>query len=336
MYKLPKKEDCDSKDILELITEEQIFEHYLGVSVQYREPFRSPLRKDNNPTCKFFIGDSGKLLMKDFSGHFFGDCFAVVMYTYSCNYRDALLIVDQEFQLGLYSAPISGEKHTKPVAKKEVRERPDTAAKQIAIKQRKFSYRDELYWSQYGISFKLLNYYNVYAANAAFVGNSTIGWSTAMRYTSQSPLYAYHVGGKFKIYYPYASKHDIKWLSTTTTNEIQGFEQVPENVNADVGIITKSLKDVMVLNTLGYWSIAPGSENSNIDELKFSSFISKFKKVYILFDNDSPGIHAAEVLSEKTGLPSIMIPDTEYKDISDYRKDHTKEETLNLLQNLLK
>ena len=82
--------------ILSRVSEEQIMEHYLGIRIQ-KGLFKSPLRKDDHPTCSFFRNKRGRLIMKDFSGVFSGDCFSVVMEKFKCSYYMALQIVANDF-----------------------------------------------------------------------------------------------------------------------------------------------------------------------------------------------------------------------------------------------
>ena len=88
--------------ILSKVPEEQIMEHYLGVRVQ-KGLFKSPLRHDNTPTCGFYRNKSGRLIMKDFSGAFIGDCFAVVQQKFQVSYYMALQIIANDF--GIISKP---------------------------------------------------------------------------------------------------------------------------------------------------------------------------------------------------------------------------------------
>ena len=78
--------------ILNRVSEEQIMEHYLGIPIQ-KGLFRSPLRKDDKPTCSFYRDRRGRLIMKDFSG----DAFAVVMEKFQCSYYMALQIIANDF-----------------------------------------------------------------------------------------------------------------------------------------------------------------------------------------------------------------------------------------------
>lgn len=71
-------------------------EHYLGVKVQ-KGLFKSPFRNDRHVTCSFYRNKSGRLIMKDFSGAFMGDCFAVVQEKFSVSYYMALQIIANDF-----------------------------------------------------------------------------------------------------------------------------------------------------------------------------------------------------------------------------------------------
>ena len=84
-------------------------------------------------------------------------------------------------------------------------------------------------------------------------------------------MYAYKVFDKFKIYRPLASKY-TKWRTNLTTSDVQGLAQIPEK--GDLLIITKSLKDVMVLYEMGYTAISAASETTFIPE----DIISGLKK----------------------------------------------------------
>lgn len=84
--------------ILNKISEERIMEHYLGIHVK-KGLVKSPLRKDNNPTCSFYRNKHGTLIFHDFSGHFSGDAFSVVMYKYNCDFYKALQIIANDFDI---------------------------------------------------------------------------------------------------------------------------------------------------------------------------------------------------------------------------------------------
>lgn len=79
----------------------------------------------------------------------------------------------------------------------------------------------------------------------------------------------------------------------------------------------------MVLRSAGFISIAPQSENSYKSLLpKVAEINQRFNNVYILFDNDKPGIRAAHMLSKKVGFKwePIFMPRLWGKDPADFVK----------------
>lgn len=82
--------------ILNKVSEETIMEHYLGVPVK-KGLFKSPLRKDNHPTCAFYRNKHGELIFKDFGSDISGNFISVVMYKFNCTYGTALNIIANDF-----------------------------------------------------------------------------------------------------------------------------------------------------------------------------------------------------------------------------------------------
>ena len=82
--------------ILNKVSEETIMEHYLGVPVK-KGLFKSPLRKDNHPTCAFYRNKHGELIFKDFGSDTSGNFISVVMYKFNCTYGTALNIIANDF-----------------------------------------------------------------------------------------------------------------------------------------------------------------------------------------------------------------------------------------------
>lgn len=88
--------------ILKKVREETLMEHYLGIPVK-KGLFRSPLRRDANPTCSFHRNKRGDLIFKDFDGSFYGNFISVVMHKFNCSYYSALQIIANDF--GIISRP---------------------------------------------------------------------------------------------------------------------------------------------------------------------------------------------------------------------------------------
>ncbi len=69
-----------------IISQRDLMKHYMmELSVDFERHldtnlhFRSPLRKDNHPTCSLYTKNN-KIYIKDWSGHFHGDVYNLVCY----------------------------------------------------------------------------------------------------------------------------------------------------------------------------------------------------------------------------------------------------------------
>ena len=96
----------------------------------------------------------------------------------------------------------------------------------------------------------------------------------------------------------------------------------------------------MCFNKLGISNIeaiAPDSENTMIGETAMSQLVIHYHKIIVLFDNDEPGIKAAERYKLKYGFNNIILPME--KDLSDsvkmYGIDKVKEVLFPLLKQAL-
>lgn len=95
------------------------------------------------------------------------------------------------------------------------------------------------------------------------------------------------------------------------------------------------MKDALCISCqLHIPAIALQGEGYNLSETAANELKRRYKKVFICFDNDKPGIKDAKSLSKKTGFPFI-VPDlgTE-KDFSDYYKSLENKEDFKKLETL--
>jgi len=151
-------------------------------------------------------------------------------------------------------------------------------------------------------------------------------------------MYAFKMYNKFKIYRPLSPNKKNKWRTNTRLNDIQGWYQLPYQGN--LLIITKSLKDVMVLRKLGYYAIAPGSESASLPQDMVNQLKNRYENIVILFDYDDGGMNGASKLNRKHGFKKIFIP-YEYKeiynakDVSDFYKEFGEKKTKRMLKQIL-
>lgn len=333
-----KDKELTKDNVLKEIHEKILFEYYFGQEINLAESYVNPLRRDNNPGCKFFIGKTGKLLFIDFAErNSVVDCFGFICKKYNCNLYTALKIINRDFRLGLgteneQNLPDLVYEYTKPDLDffKQTKEKRS----ELLCLKRNYENYDLNYWvNDYGISEETLKKFNVRCVKTVFKNNKPI-W----RNTKENPIYAYYFPNenKKKIYRPKEPDKKYKFLSSSGMSKLyQGFDQLP--AKGDLLIITKSMKDVMVLYEFGYNAIAPNGEGYDIELDFFESLVNRFDNIVLLYDNDVPGINATIELSSKLKCCYIQIPKDQFgtKDISDYYYNYGQRDTGRLLFNLI-
>ena len=304
--------------LLEHNNEETYMAYYLGIPIK-KGLFVSPLRVDHKPTCSFYRGR--QLYFKDFAT---GECLSfenVVMKKYSCNYHEALKIIATDFGI------IDGSKPKivpiQPIFKKEKKTI-------IQIEAKSFTKEELEWWEQFGITKNILTKYRVYSCKTVFL-NGRI----ESIYDSKCPSYGYYFGNEegrelWKIYYPY--RKNFRFIGNIKTTTIQGYNQLPKK--SKLLVITKSLKDCMVLYNLGIAAIAPQSETQFIQDNVLEVLKKRFKHIVLLFDNDQTGLEFTNKIKRKYKWITPMIIPLKYKakDISDFYKAYGRDKTIELIK----
>ena len=318
-YSTSRIKPATEDNILSRTTEYDIFRRYIGYSFTVGTKFSSPLRKDNNPSFGIFVSKrTNRLLFKDQATGQSGNCFKFVQLVENLStYKEALELINQDLNLGFLVKSELGLKVKEYKATRTL----------IEIKKRYFLKKDIDYWSTYYIDKDTLKYFRVHAISHVWV-NGNIVWND-----SKSIMYAYQVYNKFKIYRPLMEEPN-KWMSNCNIYDIQGYEQLPSN--GDTLIITKSLKDVMVLHKLGYVAIAANSENTLLPDKIVKDLSQRFENIVVLYDTDLPGIRGAKAMRDTYNLKCIIIP-RKYgvKDISDFVKSYNLIKAKKMLKTLL-
>jgi hypothetical protein len=308
-------------NILFYITEYDIFKYYCTPFAKLGEAFCSELRKDNRPTC-YIINYNSKLLYKDFADKSH-DCFSYIMEKYKVSFKDCLQTIVSDFRLPLgfeaYKTFTNGFKASIELNKSILENTKKPTEIEVFI--RKWSMLDKKYWfDNYQITSKELAFFKVYPLTAFKINDTYIKGDTH--------CYGYYFGlssnsiHQWKIYQPYSSKGN-KWFSNCEKGNLQGYDQL--NWLDNLLIITKSLKDVIVLHKLGINAVAPHGEGHHIEESLIHSLTHRFQHISILYDNDSPGVNASTRISELYNLDNIIIPfeyGDDVKDVSDLVKNN--------------
>ena len=311
-----KKEPLTIEYILSKVSEYDIYASYIG---QFKPGliYNSPFRKDTNPSFGVFLSKrTGKLLFKDHGSGVCGDVIKFVReYTGISNYNEVL----QEIVKRLKITNKTVLKSTKPIESKET---------VIGIVRQAFTKIDEQYWGSYHISMPTLEKYNVHSIKYYLCNGIVKGI-----YKDENPMYAYKVYNNFKIYRPLGDKF-TKWRNNLTEFDVQGYAQLPKKGN--LLIITKSLKDVMVLHEMGYNAVSPSSESTFIPDVVLNDLKKRFKHILLCFDRDIAGVSNMRKVSLKTDLNGFLVHKSfKAKDISDAVKTNGFESVHDWLKKLL-
>lgn len=313
-----KKEDPITLDyILSRVTEYDIYARYIG-QFKIGYIYNSPFREDKNPSFGIFRSrKTGKLLFKDHGNGLCGDVIRFVQeYTGITNYDKLLKQIVKDLNIKNNTVL----KSTKAYEKSE-----ETV---IGVVRQEFTNVDKAFWQQFGITLDTLKKYNVSSIKYYLCDGIVKGI-----YKDESPMYAYKVYDKFKIYRPLADKY-AKWRNNLTEYDIQGLEQLSEK--GELLIITKSLKDVMCLKEMGYNAISPSSESTFIPDNILDILKKRFKRILVCFDRDPAGVKNMRKISKKTGLNGFLVHKKfQSKDISDAVKNNGFEVIKNWLNKTL-
>lgn len=314
--------------ILSRFSEEQLMEYYLHIPVK-KGLFRSPLRRDKQPTCSFYRNKSGTLIFKDFATGQHLNIFDVVQSIFRCDYFESLRIIANDFGIvrdnALHKNP--GKINLNPIKIK------DKEISKIQIEVQEFTDSELKWWGKYGISKDILKRFNVYSCKHVFLNDQLFAESQ-----QHCPIFGYY-GKKYqglelwRCYFP--KRTSFRFITNWPSKKIQGYDQLPKK--GKLLVITKSMKDSMCLYSCGITACAPNSENLFIPDKVLEDLKNRFENIVVLYDNDRPGLYnMAKIRKEHPELTYVFIP-RRYgsKDISDFYKDHGRKETLNLIKTFI-
>jgi len=297
------------------INQEAIWTYFLKGKKPSQKLIKNRFRDDQNPTCGFYYSKSNWLMLHDFAT---GEHWNIIQYA------------RQILNLG-YQRTIDNLINLKDKYPEEVK---------VVIEDRSvFDFiekpLEEKYFESFRISKKTLEKYNVKTLRALYINESLV-W----RGTEANPVYLYTVNERFKAYKPLTKDKENKWKSNTKLDDVFGLEQLPEK--GSILFVTSSLKDVMLLDELGFPSIAFPSEEFPIkgesskkvaDILK--SLEPRFKHILFFLNNDSTGIKMSEKCKVRYGYNYIVLPEGP-KDPSDYAKKYNVTKTKRTIKKLIK
>lgn len=312
-------------EILERVDEYTLYCSYLGFEPLIGAKYHSPIRKhesdsdDSDPSFGVYERKYGttqnEFMWKDQGLGLHGDIFDLVKHICGFeNRRKAMyqVMIDAGIIPGTTYKPVPSQANKKSVG-----------CSSITIMSKPFSLTERRYWERINVSEDLLKDYDVHSVK--------MFWLYADQNFPQYPKgmgFAYKIWDKYQIYQPFADKRH-KWKTDWTDVCVPGFLQL--KYNSPLLIITKSMKDVIVLRSFGYEAIAPRGENILLPSECIQMMKRKYERILVLFDND--GKHKGnEYEFNKIFVPKNVPSD---KDVSDFCVNHGIAETQIMLQEIL-
>lgn len=306
--------------ILERVDEYTLYCKYLGFEPLLRTKYRSFIRtKDSDPSFSLFESKKHdkEYFWKDSGIGDSGDIFKLIKIRFGyVNNKEVFQRINLDFNLGFGVGP-PPERSSKIILYNKPDNKPAT---NIKIQSKPFTKADLEFWASFGISQETLILYKVKSIRYY--------WTHDFQEVPKAPkglCFAYEVLGKYKLYQPYMPLY--KFRNNFTEQCLEGFAQL--TYQSDTLIITKSTKDVMVLREFGYDAVSPRGESTAVPEEFMRHFRKKYKRIFILFDNDMK--HRGDVYPER----KVYVPiKSGCKDISDFRKMYGPKSTKDLLNSI--
>lgn len=314
-------------EIKSKIGDENIAKKYLGIT-KIPCVIKSPLRVDNKPSFAIYQHDDGSIYYMDYATGEKGSLYSLLCSLWHSSFLDVISKIVGGFdQQQIECSQQQLRKQTgKIIARNQVA---------LQCKVREWQSYDIDYWQSYGISLQWLKYAEVYPISHKIVIKDD------KKYTFGADKYAYcfveRKEGKvtLKVYQPFNTK-GFKWSNKHDRSVISLWTKVPEKGKRIC--ICSSLKDALCLwaNT-GIPAISVQGEGYSMSETAINELKKRFERIYVLFDNDEPGLKDGEKLSHETGFINVVLPPFEGgKDISDYYKIKGKEAFIELIHHLIK
>lgn len=321
-----------------------IFAKYLDIStldiqecLSRNKLICSPLRTDNNPTCGFYY-KGGKLRMNDFAGYFHGDCYDVIGYKYYLNTKDSqdfariLNIIAKDFGIWHYDK----SKNTKvPLSLAEEIKR-DKKLTIIDVQPRLWDEIDIRYWGKYSLEID-----DVVIGDVVPVYSYWINGQLVYNTSYADICYGYYGGERkedgaplWQLYHPF--RKEAKFI--TNYAALRAKKLISKN---EIGVLTKSVKDALVLYKLGVSTASLGAESMFPTKIELNKLDSIWNTKVIFTDFDYAGIRMANMLKKVSYQPIFLTTgkansiDYRAKDISDFIERYKYKKTKELVEYLL-
>lgn len=312
------------------VSDFEILRYYLGVTT-IPIVINSPLREDKNPSFSLFTLNKQDVLVKDFATGYHDTLIGFLCLLWKVSYEECLVKIYQDID--------NIKKETNKVLKISQSTSNINLKASIQVKVREWQSYDLEYWESYGISLNWLKFGKIYPISHIFITKNKVTNVFAADKYSYAYVEFKDQKYSFKVYQPFNKRY--KWFSGHDHSVWDLWNQLPQT--GDNLIITSSRKDALsIWENSGIPSCSLQAESywpkpQVIQELK-----SRFKKIFILYDNDftkevNHGRLYGTAIAKQFSLIQIELPlSLGAKDSSDLCKLHGRkilhQTILNLIQ----
>lgn len=319
-----RRSDNESvKEVMERVSQLSLLYYYLSID-SLPKLIQSPLRRDKHPSFFVYSPDGNKVLFKDYATGEHGDIYELLQKLKGVPFSKLMRMIASDRELLKTKANV---KVNTPVTDGGIQCYTD-----FKVKVREWQEHDIKYWESYGIPLRWLQYAEVYPISHKIV------YKDGNRYVFHAAKYAYvfverkEGNVSMKVYQPYARGY--KWFTNNDYSVVGLWTKIP--MKGDRLVICSSLKDALCLwANVGIPAIYVQSETTGLSKTAQEVLKSRYKHIFICFDNDAPGLKDGEELSAKTGFRNVVLPPfAEGKDISDFYKAKGREEFVNVIKPL--
>ena len=324
--------NIDYEDVLNNISESDIAMYYLNIRC-IPELISSPLRKDIHKSFHIYSPGGKNVKFMDFSTHEHGSIVDLMKKIWQLSYQDTLkrIYKDKVHMTGHIN--IYGRKTPEYSIRKSI---PVT----IRSIRREWKDYDFEYWNSYGVSTQFLLCSNIFPISRIIMIYPN--GKKVMKADRYAYTFIERKDGQIteKIYQPY-NKDGMKWRSSNNKSIWDLWTFLPEK--GENVIITSSRKDALCI-----WSnthipaVSPQSESTGLKKKVVEELKSRFRNVYVLYDNDfqnkeNNGRIDGKKVAEEFDIIQIEIPNFyKSKDISDLYRNFGHETVLKVIKSLIK
>lgn len=299
MYGYEEHIEITPEQLLQKVSQQEIFEWVLKAPFNINGRYLSPFREDTKPDCRFEERPDGTIVFVDFgerllTGKTHRSCFGMVMDAFNVTMSGAVRAICSHFGL---STNVSDYQLVDSISYER---KEQGSLTEMTYEKKDFGKEDKWFWSQFLIKPEHLIEDNSFCASSFTVKNHK-GYR---RITTFKHCYVFDFIDKIKIYQPFRDRY--KWVSNCDENCIGNFDNLPPTGREL--IIQKSYKDHRVLRNLDWGLNVVWFQNEgcvpSIEILK--NMVDRFEYITIFFDNDEDGIKAAQKLVD---IFNMLKPD---------------------------